>query len=171
MIFFHFALHVPRKLRKKIEKGRYVDLAKLLRKTKTVANKNEKGVELISKDGRSFLIPASNKDAPAINSFRKWKQTFGVCAGIFVQIHPHRAHEMFQHISNIREQAQTFIWDNVYDYDIIFHELMGKKPIKELGVLYQQGYMARLKDAHPTNGRRDQQSTERRTSNGKPGGR
>ena len=54
-----------------------------MKKNKSVANRNENGVELINKEGRSYLIPANNKDAPVINSFRRWEQAFRVYAGIF----------------------------------------------------------------------------------------
>ena len=56
------------------------------------------------------------------------------------------AHELFQHIKNIHEASQTFIWENVCDYDIMFRELMEKNPWRNWGILYQQGYMSRLKE-------------------------
>ena len=70
--FYHLAAHVDRKLRRKIEVGRFVDLAKLLKKNKSVANRNENGVELVNKDGHSYLIPASNKDT----SFQNLRRNF-----------------------------------------------------------------------------------------------
>ena len=64
-------------------------------KNKSVANRNENGVELVSKEGCSYLIPASNKDNPVINSYWKWDQAFRVYAGIFIKANPSREHELF----------------------------------------------------------------------------
>ena len=126
-----------------------------------MANRNENGVELINKDGHSYLIPASNKDNPVINCFYKWEQAFRVYAGIYAQVHPVRAHEPFQLIAH--EAAQSFVWDNAYDYDIMFQELMEKNPYRGWGILYQQGYMARLKEHNGNNNssasHRDSQSS------------
>ena len=94
--FYHFSLH-GKKLRRKIEKGSYVDLAKLIRKNRSVANKNENGVELISKEGRSYLMPAANTDNPVINLFGKLDQAFRVYTGIYTKANPHRGHDLIQH--------------------------------------------------------------------------
>ena len=69
--FYDFAAHISQKICNKIEKGRFVDLEKLIKRNKTVASSNENGVELINKEGRSYLIPANNKDAPVIKCFRR----------------------------------------------------------------------------------------------------
>ena len=93
--FYNFAPHIDKKLRRKIENGRYVDLAKLIKRNKSVANRNENGVELINREGHSYLISVSIRDAPVINCFRRWEQAFHVYAGIFTQANPHRGHELY----------------------------------------------------------------------------
>ena len=85
-------------------------------------------MNLINKDGSSFFVPVTEKATPTINSFRKWEQAFEVYTTIYSDEHPGRAGELFRHIFNIRSVSETFIWDHVYNYDIMFRELMSHYP-------------------------------------------
>ena len=78
----------------------------------------------MNKEVRSYFVPAAEREQPTINSFKRWEQMFRIQAGIFCEANPQRAHELFRHINNIHEASLSFSWDNVYDYEIKFRELM-----------------------------------------------
>ena len=126
--FYQLASHIDRKTKKLIKRRKYVDLAKLLKQSKRTGHKKENELEFISKYGKSYFLPNGEKDTVKINCFHRWEQVFRIYAGIFAQANPNRALELFQHVNNINEAAASFIWDNVYEYDIQFRELMSKYP-------------------------------------------
>ena len=143
--FYQLAYHIDRKTRRKIQHGKFVDLAKLLKQSKK-HNKKDNNLEILSKDGRSYFLPGSERDQIEINSFRHWEQVFRLYAGIFAQANPSRGHELFQHVNNIHAAAVSFVWDNVYQYDIEFKELMARNSSRNWGVVYHNGWMIKLKD-------------------------
>ena len=66
-------------------------------------------------------------------------------ATIYTSVHPKRALELFKHMYNIRTVSTTFIWDNVYSYNITFRRLMERYPTRNWGVIYQQGWTILLR--------------------------
>ena len=145
--FYQLASRIDRRTRKRIQKGKFVDLEKLLKRSRRTRNKDNQ-LEILSKDGKSYFLPSSDKESITINSFRHWEQAFHIYAGIFTQVNPSRGHELFQHINNIHEAAVSFLWDNVYEYDTEFRELMSRNPQHNWGVIYHNGRMIKLRE-HP----------------------
>ena len=47
-----------------------------------------------------------------------------------------RSKEVWQYIDNINTAASSFIWDNVYSYDITFRRLMEFNPHRSWAVTY-----------------------------------
>ena len=80
------------------------------------------------KDGQTFLSPGSNDKSVKITSFRKWEQAFRMYATIYCGANPSRAREIWQYISVINTAPSSYVWDNVYNYDIIFRHLMAFNP-------------------------------------------
>ena len=143
--FFHLTCHIEPSLIHKIEKGEYVELEKLLPKDK-LANRNEENrLEWVQRDGGTFLVPAQ-KDGK-IGSFRKWEQAFRAYATIYCGANPHRSKEIWQYISVISTTASSFIWDNIYNYDITFRHLMAFNPNRSWAITYNQ--MWNLSMRHP----------------------
>ena len=135
---FHTTSHVDKALREKIEKGQFIDLAKLLPKEKGL---HEDGhLTMIQWDGFSNLQPVTHKEAPGITNIKRWEQAFEVYASIFTEKNPSRAGEIFRYIFNIKTAAATYVWDNVYMYDVKFRELIELYPWRNWGVIYQQGW-------------------------------
>ena len=69
--FFHLTCHIEPNLRVKIERGEFVDLEKLLPKDKlphVLGNDNK--MEMVSRDGATYFVPAADKDAK-ISNLRK----------------------------------------------------------------------------------------------------
>ena len=79
-----------------------------------------------SKDGGTFLVLA-NKDNK-IGSFRRWEQAFRAYATIYCGANPQRSKEIWQYITVINTAAASYLWDNVYNYDITFRHLMAFNP-------------------------------------------
>ena len=92
--FFHQMANIEQTLIVKVEKGEYVDLSKLLPWEKVLHNEGK--MHLINKDGASVFVLITEKDAPAVNSFKQWEQAFGVFANIYCRVNPNHAAEMFQ---------------------------------------------------------------------------
>ena len=79
----------------------------------------------------SYFVPANEKELPAINSLRQWEQAFEVYATIYMETHPDQSSELFRYIFNKHSAASTFIWDNVYNYDVNFHYPMEDYPQRD----------------------------------------
>ena len=134
--FFHITCHIEPALKSKIEKGEFVDLDKLLPKTRTQVIKDDRRLQFFYKDGESFFAPpdSSNK----INSVRRWEQAFRVYAAIYSSANPTRSSEIWQYVFVINKAASSFTWENVYFYDITFRHLMEKNPSRSWAKTYTQ---------------------------------
>ena len=83
-----------------------------------------------------FLVPAKRENK--INSFRKWEQAFRLYASIYCDKNLFRTKEILQYITVIETAASAYVWENVYNYDIIFRQLMAFNPNRSWAVLYSQ---------------------------------
>ena len=147
--FFHLTCNIDESLKNKIEKGQYVDLDKLVPKD----NSNSFGLtdgnplQWVQKEGGTFLLPA--KKVNKINSFRCWEQAFRSYATIYCGANPNRSRELWQYISVINTAASSFSWDNVYNYDIVFRQLMEFNPARSWAVTYNQMWNLSMRDPLP----------------------
>ena len=121
-----------------------MDLAKLLPWEKILHD--DGSLSMYEKDGISYLQPVVNKTQPTISDLRKWQQAFELYATIYTERHPDRSVELFRYIYNIRAAAVTYVWDNVYLYDVVFRRLMERNPGINWGFIYQQGWDLMLKE-------------------------
>ena len=146
--FFHLTCHIDTSLHTKIEKGEFVDLDRLIPKDRfSQFDKNtETGnpLQWIQNESGTFLVPS--KRTSRINSFRRWEQAFRVYATIYCGANPNRSREVWQYISVINTAAKTFIWDNVYNYDITFRQLMQFNPARDWAVTYNQMWNLTMKE-------------------------
>ena len=145
--FFHLTCHIDPGLIHKIETGEFVELEKLLPKDKGSNLGNENRLEWVHRDGGTFLVPAQ-KDTK-INSFRKWEQAFRAYATIYCGANPHRGKEIWQYITVINTAASSFIWNNVYNYDITFRHLMAFNPNRSWAITYNQMWNLSMRDPLP----------------------
>ena len=93
--FFHMTCHIDQPLVDKIERGQYVDLDKLLPKTKGKIQRpadNFNRLEWVQGEGGTFLVPADR--GSRINSVGKWEQAFRAYATIYVGANPGHAKEV-----------------------------------------------------------------------------
>ena len=144
--FCHLTCHIDPSLIHKIEKDEFVELEKLLPKDKL--NKNDESrLEWVPRDGGMFLVP-EERDAK-INSFRRWEQAFRAYAMIYCGANPQRSREIWQYITVINTAASSYLWDNVYNYDITFRHLMASNPQRSWAVTYNQMWNLSMKDPIP----------------------
>ena len=146
--FFHMTCHIDPNLIHKIEKGEFVELEKLIPKEKFQQGEDNR-LEWVQRDGGTFLVPAQS--GTKIGSFRKWEQAFRAYATIYCGANPHRSKEIWQYISVINTAASSFMWDNVYNYDITFRHLMAFNPQRSWSVCYHQMWNLSMRDPLPKN--------------------
>ena len=139
--FFHMTCHIDPAMKNKIENGQFVDLDKLLPKKNfpfqaRVMHTNETKLEWVQSDGHTYLVPA--KSNSRINCFRRWEQAFRMYTTIYCTKNPSRAREIWQYVSVINMASMSYNWDNVYNYDIVFRELMEFNTKRSWAVIYNQ---------------------------------
>lgn len=139
----HYMLsaHVDPATTIKVERGEYVQVERLLPR----GERDDNRMDLVNKDGRSYFVPASDRNIPSINNFRQWERAFRIYAGIYSRANPHRSSEIFQYINNIQAAANVYIWENVATYDRVFRRLMHDFPQRNWGLIYQQAWTLELK--------------------------
>ena len=84
------------------------------------------------------------------NNFRKWEQAFWVYATIYCGANPSRAKEIWQYITVINTAASSFIWENVYNYDVTFRQLMQFNPTRSWVVMYNHMWSLSMRDPLPS---------------------
>ena len=145
--FFHITCHIEGNLRSKIAKGEFVDLEKLLPKTKLqIMTGVENEIEVVRKNGSTYVFPESGQRDQRITNVHRWEQAFRVYSAIYSESNPDRAAEIWQYVHVINTAAQTFAWENVSFYDITFRQLMEKKPHRSWSKIYTQMWNLALTD-------------------------
>lgn len=104
--FFHFTSYMDEQIIAKIERGAYVVLDKLLPREKIPHDNGM--MQMVEKEGLSYLQPVADKNPPAVTDLKKWQQAFQIYATIYTGKHPDRSAEVFKYIYNI-EQLQLFL--------------------------------------------------------------
>ena len=140
MNFFHTTCHIEDTIREKIEKGKFVELDKLIQKRILQYNfkdQEHSRMQLINKDGMSYFVPTIDRES-RIDGIKKWEQAFRVYTTIYCKANPNRAGEILQYIDTIHRAAAIFNWDNVAKYDYVFRQLMAAKPHRSWAKVYTQ---------------------------------
>ena len=102
-----------------------------------------------------YLVPA--KKINRVNCFRRWEQAFRMYATINCTANPQRAREIWQYISVISTASMSYNWDNVYNYDVVFRQLMEFNPKRSWAVTYNQ--MWNLSMTNPINHNQNRRAT------------
>ena len=123
--FFHLTCHVDNQLKQKIDQGLFVDLERLLPKTRMQVMNEEQRMQFVNKDGASYWIPAERETK--IGGIRKWDQAFHIYAAIYCKANPSRSAEIWQYIHIINTAASSYAWENVAYYDFTFRQLMSER--------------------------------------------
>lgn len=102
-----------------------MDLHDLLPRRKLLRGRSNKPVmRMINDNGNNRWV--EEQDEQVINSYRKWEEAFEIYASIYARGNPGKAQELYDYKYSIRDAANTYVWDNVYDYDVEFRLHMEK---------------------------------------------
>ena len=73
--FFHLTCHIEWSMKVKIERGKFIELEKLLPKGRNMSQRffEENKMQLVNRDGFSYWVPM---ERDKIGSFRRWEQAF-----------------------------------------------------------------------------------------------
>ena len=141
--YMHLTSHVDENIQQKIQKGEFVDLAKLLPRDRVISEEDQR-MNLVMRDGKSFWVPVN--EVTAITNFARWQQAFRVYTDIFARSNPFRSAELIQYTHVIHTISQQFSWDNVYMYDKDFRLHMHRHPKRNWGMILQQAWSLRLRE-------------------------
>ena len=141
--------HVDPLIQQKIINNEFVDFSKLLPKNRFSASDEENRLELVTRGGATYFVPASDRDNASITSFTKWEQAFRVFSNIFSRAYPSKVTELIQYNDIIHVAASTYIWENVYRYDKEFRRHISNFPHHSWSVILQQAWAMYLKDRIP----------------------
>ena len=137
------AAHIEEGLIRKIRAGEYVDFSKLLPRDR-VHNQQDNRVELLNINGKLGCAPLV--ETQAIATFAKWEQAFRVFSDVYTREFPQRAADLIQYNHVIYTAAMSYVWNNVYAYDIDFCLHMARHPQRSWSVILQQAWNLRLRD-------------------------
>lgn len=141
---FHLVSHVDKKLKDQIHGQDFtVEFHRLLPRSRARKGTNEQKMHLVHNEGASYFVPA-DKDGREISSYKIWEVAFKIFMGIFVEKWPERAKELLQYSHIIQTASNTYPWENVYNYDVEFREIMTESPFKHWGMISHQTWSLQL---------------------------
>ena len=143
--FLHITCHVDQNMRQKIGRGEFVELEKLLPRSRSQIMNSEDSIEIM-KNGSTYILPAGGSKEPKINNVQRWEQAFRVYVAIYSEINPSRSSEIWQYVHIINTAAASFMWENVAFYDYTFRQLMESKPQRSWAKIYNQMWNISMKD-------------------------
>lgn len=141
--------HVDRTLVDKINNN-VVDfeLCRLLPKVKKFKSgvTTERRLQMLNRDGYSFLVAGEEKEFQLIDSFHKWQEAFRIFADLYEASHPGRSRELNQYAFRIEDASKYFVWDNVAAYDQKFREFVTRFPTRKWSVVHYESWITMLKE-------------------------
>ena len=169
--FFHITCHVEPGLIERIAKGEFVDLEKLLPKSRNayINGNNEPKTELIFKEGKPIFVPHVDRNR-VVNGVRKWEQAFRIYAVIYSQANPTRSAEIWQYVFTINAAAALYAWNNIAEYDFAFRQMMAKNPRRSWSKIYTQMWIICLTETVHNRNFKQNYSTNGSYHGGKPAG-
>ena len=144
--FFHITCHIDQPLLEKCQRGEFVELDKLLAKLKLDKPSREEKLDIVKKEGQSYLVTSQDKEV-RISNVRKWDQAFRMYAAIYSKSNPSRAAEIWQYVHVIHTAAAAYKWENVAFYDMTFRHLMAANPQRSWAKIYTQGWSLAMRDS------------------------
>ena len=125
--FYEMTCHVDSALKKKIQRGEFIELEKLLPKPLDLKDNKEQTIDIIEREGQSYLVPGKVRDQMKITNVKRWDEAFRVYVSIYSKANPNRSSEIMQYLHTIHSAASTFYWPNVAQYDFVFRKKMGQR--------------------------------------------
>ena len=139
--------HVEEAFKRKVQNFEYVDFSKLIVCNWTIReDEGHHRLEIINKNGFSYLVTTADHDNIQISSYACWKQAFRVYSNIITAKFLHKAMELLQYNHTIHTAAMSYIWKNVYAYDKEFRHHILRHVEHPWNVILQQACTMLLKD-------------------------
>ena len=101
--------HVDDALRKKILSFEYIAFCKLLVKNRGFRDEENQRLEIVNKNGLSYLAPASNRDILQISGYSHWEQAFRVYSNMITGWYPSKASELLQYSHTIHMASASYV--------------------------------------------------------------
>ena len=139
------ASHVDNATLNKIIAGEYVDFARLIPWDR-VLQEEDQHLEMIVRGGKTYWVPAGDRDVQSIHNFGRWEQAFRVYSDIYLRSHPSRSTKLIQYNHIIHTTSLTYTWENIYSYDKDFRIYISQHPERSWGIILQQAWAMHLKD-------------------------
>ena len=141
--------HIENSLKEKIKNGEYVDFARLLPRDRLAPE--EPRLEIVNRGGQTFFVPVDRDSGGGITSFNKWEQAFRIFSNVYLKSNPSRATELIQYNHTIFTASNTYLWENVYQYDRDFRMHLSSFPSRSWAIILQQAWAMHLKDQIDSN--------------------
>ena len=138
--------HLDKSLIEKIINNEYVNFARLLPKDRAVVKDEDHRLEIVNKGGFTYFVLVSDRECGSISGFHKWEQAFRIFSQVYTGQFPHKLSKLIQYNHIIFTAAQTYLWDNVYQYDKEFRIHISNYPQHSWAVILQQAWSMYLKD-------------------------
>ena len=137
--------HLDDNLKKKIQSYEFVDFGKLIAKNRNYQDEHQR-LEIVNKNGMSFLSSVSDRETININTYARWEQAFRVYSNVLMSKYLTKTTELLQYNHTIHTAAMSYVWDNVYAYDKEFRHHIARHPCCSWSVILQQVWTILLKD-------------------------
>ena len=89
--------HVDEALKCKIQCFEYVEFSKLISKNRMFKEEGDQRMEILTRNGMTYLAPISDREAVQINNYGKWEQAFRVYSNILTSRYPGKSTELLQY--------------------------------------------------------------------------
>ena len=109
--------YIDKTLKKKILNFEYVDFCKLVSCNRVAHEDEQQRLEIINRNGMSYLAPVADRDIIQISNYSRWEQAFRVFSNVLTARYPHKATELLQYNHTIHTVLVSYVWENVYSYD------------------------------------------------------
>ena len=138
--------HIDEVTKQKIQNLEYVDFSKLTSRNRFLKDSDDQRMEIVNRNGYTFLAPLSERDSIQINSYNKWKEAFRVFSNILTTKYPDKSTELLQYNHTIHTASTSYVWENVYTYDREFRHHIQRHPSRSWAIILQQAWAMILKD-------------------------
>ena len=138
--------HIDEGIREKIRAFEFIHFGKLLSKNRPMRDEEGQRLEIVNKNGMSFMSPVGDRESITINHYGKWEQAFRVYSNILTSKYPGKSTELLQYNNTIHTASMSYIWENVYAYDKEFRQHIARHPSRPWGIILQQAWTMLLKD-------------------------
>ena len=137
--------HIDESLHSRILTFKYTDFSKLISKSRYVREDDQQRMEIVNKNGLSYLSPISDNNVN-ISGYPQWEQAFRVYSNIITSRYPTKSSELLQVNHKIHTASTSYAWENVYAYDREFRNHIARHPYRSWVIILQQALTMLLKD-------------------------